>query len=418
MSVAFQYTAIRPGGKDKIHGTIKANSEREARELLREKELLPINIKAIQNADNAVAKLFAKRAPSKAQLWLAEKLATFGLKEKLSFTQNMALMLRAGIPITEVLMYMERYAENPKFRYMLIELRQSILNGTSLSSSLSKFGNSFDEVYIGIIRAGESSGELETVLDRLHALLITAQKLRKQIISAMIYPCILMFIMTIALLAMFLFIIPTFTGIYKQMGVQLPWVTLMMIAISDFLKNFWILLILGIAGGVYGFYRYVNTSAGRQRVDALLMRIPVVKGLIQYVSLCNFIATLHVSFSSGLPITDCMYLASKTVTHTQIREVLEDVNYQIQTGQRLGASLYQTGLMPDMVMIMLSSGEESGELEKMLKQSLEFLEEEVTARVEVLMSLMEPALLLVLGSVVLLLALSVYLPLFSMYEHI
>ena len=185
------------------------------------------------------------------------------------------------------------------------------------------------------------------------------------------------------------------------MGVQLPWVTLMMIAISDFLKNFWILLILGIAGGVYGFYRYVNTSAGRQRVDALLMRIPVVKGLIQYVSLCNFIATLHVSFSSGLPITDCMYLASKTVTHTQIREVLEDVNYQIQTGQRLGASLYQTGLMPDMVMIMLSSGEESGELEKMLKQSLEFLEEEVTARVEVLMSLMEPALLLVLGSVVL-----------------
>lgn len=416
--LAFQYTAVRPGAKDKIQGTIKASSEREAREFLREKELTPLTIKAIQNADSAVAKIFAKKAPNKAQLWLAEKLSTFGLKEKLSFTQNMALMLRAGIPITEVLMYMERYAENPKFRYMLIELRQNIMSGSSLSGSLARFGNSFDEVYIGIIRAGESSGELETVLDRLHTLLITAQKLRKQIISAMMYPAILIVIMTLALLAMFLFIIPTFTGIYKQMGVQLPWITQMMISISNFLQNFWMLVILGVAGGGYGFSKYANTAQGRQRIDAFLMQIPVVKGLIQYISLSNYLATLHVSFSSGLPITDCMYLASKTVTHTQIREVLEDVNYQIQTGQRLGPALYQTGLMPDMVMIMLSSGEESGELEKMLEQSLEFLEAEVTARVEVLMSLMEPIMLVSLGGIVLLLALSVYLPLFSMYEHI
>lgn len=418
MALTFQYTAVKPGQKEKFTGTIQAENERQAREFLREKELCPIQIKALSSAEENLQKTFKKKQKSKAVLWLTEKLAFVGMKEKMLFTQNLALMLKAGIPITEVLMYMETYAENPKLRYMLNDVRKNILNGLGLSAALGKHHRIFDDVYVGIVRAGESSGELETVLDRLHGLLQTAQKLKKHVISALIYPVILVVLMALTCVVMFIFVIPTFTNIYNQMGVQLPLITQIMVQISNFFTQFWPLVIIGTGASIFGFMRFASTTSGKERLDSLTLKIPVFNTLVQYYSISNFIATLHVSFSSGLPITDCMYLATRTVMHTQIREALENVSYQIQSGQRFSASVAQTGLMPDMVLIMLSTGEESGELEKMLSQSLEFLESEVENRVEILMSLMEPLLLLVMGAVVLVMALTVYMPLFSMYENV
>jgi type IV pilus assembly protein PilC len=415
----FQYVAVKIGGQDKVQGTIQAANEREARELLREKNLQVLSMKSLDSSDDSFLNFAKKQAQSnQVLLWIGDKLSWIGLKEKILFTQNVGLMLRAGLPITEILLYMELYVKNPKFKLMLIETRQNIMVGMSMSAALARYPSVFDEVFVGIVRAGEASGELEVVLERLYHLLLTAQKLRKQVISALIYPAILVGLMVIVLCVMFLFVIPTFTNIYKQMGIELPFITQVMMGISDFMVNYWLLLLGVVGGGSYGLWRFIQTPVGKEKFDAVLIQIPVVRALVQYVSISNFIATLQVSFASGLPITDCMHLACRTVTHTQIRSAMESVGYQIQTGQRFAPAMAQTGLMPDMVMIMLSTGEESGELDKMLCQALEFLEEEVSKRVEILMSLMEPLLLLVMGGVVLVLALSIYMPLFSMYEHI
>ena len=240
MSKTFQYTAVKPGQKDKFTGTLQADSERQAREFLREKELYPTQIKVLQSAEKDLQNTFKKREKSRALLWLTEKLAYVGMKERMLFTQNLGLMLKAGIPITEVLMYMETYVENPKFRYLLNDIRKNILNGYSLSNALGRHSKIFDEVFVGIIRAGESSGELETLLDRLYGLLLTSQKLKKQIISALIYPAILIVLMLLTCIVMFVFVIPTFTNIYNQMGVTLPMITQVMVYISNFIMYFFV----------------------------------------------------------------------------------------------------------------------------------------------------------------------------------
>lgn len=416
---SYNYIAVKIGSTDKVQGTIAATTEREARELLREKNLHIVSIKQLDSSDESFLKFARKQAQSnKAILWLGDKISWIGIKEKILFTQNVGLMLKAGLPITEILLYMELYVKNAKFKSLLIDVRKNIMVGMSISESLARYPDVFDSVFVGIIRAGEASGELEVVLERLHNLLLTSQKLRKQVISAMIYPAILVALMVIVLAVMFLFVLPTFTTIYKSMGVELPLITQIMMGISGFLVNYWLLVVCSTIGIGLGFTKFIQTPVGKEKFDGFLLHLPIVHTLVQYISISNFVATLQVSFASGLPITDCMQLACRTVTHTQIRAALETVGYQIQTGQRFAPAMAQTGLMPDMVMIMISTGEESGELDKMLQQALVYLEEEVARRVELMMSLMEPLMLLVMGGIVLVLALSIYMPLFSMYEHI
>ena len=420
MSLTYTYTAIKSGSNERIQGSLTAENERDARLILRERNLMPLKISTLSNdGSSETGKLFKTNQLMRHKVFIKiiERLSMVGLKEKLLFTQNLSLMLKAGIPITEVLMYMETYVENPKFKRLLTDIRKEILTGRGLSGALGKHPKVFDDTFIGIIRAGEASGELETVLDRLNTLLKSQQKLRKQVVSALIYPCVLSSLMVIVLTIMFVFIIPTFTSIYKEMGITLPLVTQIMINISDFVRNYWYVVIMGVITSIWGFKKYRNSPSGRERTDLALLKIPLANTLVRYVNICNFVATLQVSFSSGLPITDCLFLATRTITHTQIKQALEQVNYQVQSGQRFSTSIAQTGLMPDIAMIMFSTGEESGELEKMLEQSLIFIEAEVEKRVEIMMSLMEPLLLLVMGGIVLVLALSVYMPLFSMYEN-
>lgn len=410
----FQYTAIKMGDKTKVQGTINAENERHARELLREQELYPTSVKPLKVAKTMDSRR-GKGGKDPLSAWLEEKTSKVGLNEKIAFTQNLAMMIKAGIPVTEALLYMESYADNMKFKRLINSVRLDILAGFSFSRALAKQDGIFSETYCSIVQAGEASGELEQVLNRLTEMLLRDAELKKKLSSAMTYPIMVICIVILVVLLMFIFVIPTFAEMFEKMSLKLPLITRVMMGISDFLRNFWYVA-LGVTTTVtIATMKFISTPLGRRTLDGLLLKLPVVKELVTSVNSSHFISTFQISFSAGLPVTDCLFMSTKTVTHTIIREAYEQVNLQVQAGQRIAASLADTGYLPDMVLIMLSTGEESGSLDTMLQHSLTYLESEVNAKVDIMMSMIEPCLLVSLGTIVGCLALSIYLPLFSLY---
>lgn len=408
---SFQYEALRMNDRSKVNGVINAPTEKEARELLREQNLMPTKISVIDN-DVLSSK---KRNPVTE---LIQQVMGIGDKDRIAFTRNMGMMIRAGIPVTEALMYYENYATNRHFRKIIARIRQDIMSGYSLSQALAVHKKVFDDVYVNVTKAGERSGELDQTMSRLTQLLIKAEQLKMKIISAAVYPIIVVVILCAVLLLMFTLVLPTFAKIYKQMNVPLPLITQIMLGISSAFSNYWFITFPVLAFSGFGAFKFFTSPTGKVFVDQIVIKVPVLGDLIKHTQSSHFVSTLFVSFGAGLPITDALYLATATLSHTQIKEAFRKVNVQIQTGQRLAAALSKTGYVPDIVMLMISTGEESGDLEKMLEASYDYLEEEINHRVGILTSLMEPVMLIIVGIIVGFVALAIYLPLFSMYEHI
>jgi type II secretory pathway component PulF len=408
---SFQYEAMKISDRSRASGLISAATEKEARELLREQNLIPTKISVISSDTKG----------GKKNNFLVDIIQGFmgiGSKDKIAFTRNMGMMIRAGIPVTEALMYYENYASNPRFRKIVVHIRQDILSGYSLSQALAKHKNVFDDVYVNVTKAGERSGELDQTMSRLTDMLMKVEALKMKIISAAIYPIIVVVILALVLLLMFLLVLPTFADIYKQMNVPLPFITQIMMAISYVLRSYWFVSFPLLGGILFGAYRFLVSATGKAIMDQFYIKLPVLGDLIKHIQSSRFVSTLFIGFGAGLPITEALSLATDTMTHTQIKAAFKQVNVQIQTGQRLAISLANTGYIPDIVMLMISTGEESGDLEKMLEAAFDYLEEEVSHRVGILTTMMEPVMLLVIGVVVGFVALSIYLPLFSIYDNL
>ncbi|MCA9798110.1 MAG: type II secretion system F family protein [Cyanobacteria bacterium HKST-UBA04] len=411
----FQYIAVKKGKKDKVKGTINAESEGQARQMLRKQELYPTSVKPLKSARDKKKKAGKK---SRSEEDLFARFQKVGLTELMTFTQNMAIMSKAGIPVTEALLYMETYTEKLVFKEMINQIRNDLMSGYSLSQALGRQPNVFNQTYVSIVQAGEASGELEAVLNRLRLLLGKQAALKKKVITAMVYPAVVVFFVIIAILVSLLFVIPTFNEIYSQMGIKLPLITKIMVFASDVLLHFWYIILAVLGATIFAVLKWRKTDQGRYMIDKATISIPVLSPVVIAASASYFVSTLEVAFSAGLPITDSIFMACRTVQHGLIRSYFEQVNLEIQAGQRLAASLANTGIMPDMVIVMISTGEEAGSLEEMLRFALEFLDEEVDSRIGLLMSLMEPALLFVMGGIVGVLALAIYMPLFGMYDQL
>jgi len=409
---SFQYEALKISDRSRINGVISAASEKEAREMLREQNLIPTKIAVLTNDAVRAGKKKGGFAS------LIQNLSGIGAKDKIAFTRNIGMMIRAGIPVMEALLYYENYASNPKFRKIVSQVRQDILSGYSFSQALAKHKTVFDDVYVNVTKAGERAGELDQTMNRLTHLLTKAEQLKMKIVSASVYPVIVVVILAIVLLIMFVFVLPTFAEIYKQMNVKLPMITQIMMGISGALRNYWFISFPILGFSLFGISKFVKSPTGKSLVDEQVLKVPVLGELVKYTQSSHFVSTMFVSFGAGLPITDALFLATETLSHTQIKAAFKNVNLQIQGGQRLAVALAATGYVPDIVMLMISTGEESGDLEKMLEASYDYLEEEINHRVGVLTSLMEPIMLMVIGTVVGFVALSIYLPLFSVYDHI
>jgi type II secretory pathway component PulF len=409
---AYQYDALKINSKTRQNGIINAPSEREAREMLRDQNLIPTQIALVNNGGG-------ERSGKKIGFFAAliQSVMGVGTKDLITFTRNVGIMIRAGIPVTEALLYFENYCTNPKFKKTIASVRQDIMTGYAFNQALSKHKEIFGDVYINVTKAGERSGELDQTMGRLTELLTRSERLKMKVLSASMYPIIVVCILALVLIIMFVLVLPTFAKLYVDMNIKLPLITQIMLGISHVFRDYWFIAFPLMAVSVVMGIKFFKGD-GKPLLDDVLMKVPVLGNLIQHTQSSHFVSTLFVAFGAGLPITDALYLASETVTHTQMRAAFKQVNVQIQTGQRLATALSKVGYVPDIVMLMVSTGEESGDLEKMLETAYDYLEEEINHRVEILTSMLEPVMLVVIGAVVGAVALSIYLPLFSIYEHL
>jgi type II secretory pathway component PulF len=406
----YAYKAVNMVSRKKQEGVIPASSEMEARSKLREMQFSTLSLEEVTGYQDGSGTLVKKRF----KFGFKSKVSS---KEVMTFSRNLAIMIRGGIPITESLLYFENFSDKITYKAMVQSVRRDILGGMPFSEALGKFPEVFSEIFINITRAGESSGELDVTMERMADLMERTEKIKAKVISTAIYPAIVLGLVGMVLLVIFYFVLPSFEKIYTQMGVDLPLITKIMIFISNCLRNGWFITFPLVGCAVWGFMKFISTNLGKRLIDKYVIYIPILKQVIRFTNVSSFISTLSVCFGAGIPITEGLDYAVSTVGNATYRTTLLSVNTQVQTGRRLGVALAETGIIPELVLLIVATGEESGSLDQSLGTAQEYLEKEIDQRIGVLMSFMEPLLLMFLGIIVGIVALSIYMPLFSMYEN-
>ncbi len=407
----FLHTSLK-NGSEKVHGKIEADSQKEARDLLSKQGLLPLKLEE----EGKTRKQDVIHKPKKKQLKKI-KVKKLNMREQIDFTNILYTFARSGISLVESLFFIEMNAESRNIQNLSVELRKLVLAGGGLSEAISKFPESFDQVYIGLVRAGEESGELEATLKRLSYLLEKQDKLKSKVISTLSYPIFVIVLACIVVTIMLMFVFPTFKGMYDQMGVELPLITKIMMGLGTFLKTNWYvvpLVFLSMGGSIYYLFTW---PVSKRILDEIGLNIPLFEKFLRFTSLSNFITAMTVSFEAGVTLVDSLLFANLTVTNIVLHDSLKKVAVDVQYGQSLTSSLKSSKVMPGIVMCMISTGEESGSLGEMLKMAGEYVDEQVDRIVDILSKMMEPLLFMVIGVIVLVLALSLYLPLFKAYAN-
>ncbi len=404
----FIYTAMN-SKKETVKGSVTADTLRDAREILRTKNLMPTKIEE-QSAKTDKNKSKARNKNKKV------KLKKLGMAEKIEFTNTLYILSKTGISIVEALLFVEMNVSNENVQNVAHELRKHILSGANLSEAIAKHPKVFDQIFSGLIKAGEETGELDSTLARMVELLDKQDKLRSKVISTMMYPVFVIVLASIVTLVMLTFVFPTFKDMFDDMGKDLPLITSVLMDIGVFLKTYWYFIPIGFGSITYSIFYLFNWPPSRKVIDKMSLKIPLVNVFVIYSSLSNFIAVLRVAFDAGVPIVDSLLLSNTTVENYIINKSMRQTAIKIQQGQSLSNSMKATGVIPNIVMCMIATGEQSGQLGEMLEYSSIYIDTQLDRIVDALNKMVEPIMLIVIGGIVLVLALALYLPLFQSYS--
>ncbi len=336
------------------------------------------------------------------------------------FSRQFTTLIESSIPVVECLEILKSQAENNLFKDTLGLVLKDVREGASLSSAFGKHPKVFPEIYISMVEAGEASGSLSAILDRVSVYLEKSSALRKKIISSMYYPVVIV-LMAIAITTfLMLKVIPTFKNIFESLGAQLPLPTQILINISDFLskkQNIAIILVI-LAGTVFAFFKYISTDNGKRQYHKILVRLPIVGDLIKKIAIARFARTFSTLIKSGVSIIKCLDIVGKTSGNKVIEDAVGKSKKFIQEGQPISVPLEETGIFPPMVVKMISIGERSGKLEEMLSKIAQFYEEQTDAMVAGLASLIEPLIIVFLGVIVGGIVISLFLPIIKITQYI
>ncbi len=404
----YVYHALKDG-KDLVKGKIEAGSAREARAGVIKLGFIPTNV----YEENAGAR---KDTPKEGGgLIKAGKIKALGLGDRIDFTSTMQILAQSGIPIIESLMFIEQDAAKLKLRLVAKELRRQIMAGSTFADTVARYPEQFGQIYIGLVKAGEDSGELEKTLQRLLELQNKEAAIRSKVIGTLMYPAFVIILAILIVLVMLVFVFPVFKEMFDGMGKELPFVTKMLMDTGIFLKTYWFLipLILGtLFGSVYFLFKW---PVSKRKIDEISLKIPLLTDLVQYSNFANFVAVMQVAYDAGVPILECLYLANLTITNNTLKTKVEIATSKVQQGQHLSVALRTTGVMPKMILFMIATGEQSGRLGDMLLQATTFIDKKLDKIIDVMTKMIEPIMLIVIGSIVLTLALALYMPLFGSY---
>ena len=342
-----------------------------------------------------------------------------GVKEKAVFASKLAALVDAGVPIVRSLDLMASQQKLPMFKRALTKVSLDVNEGVALGAAIRKWPKVFDQLSVAMVEAGEAGGVLDESLKRLAKLLEDNAKLQNQIKGALGYPVAVLVIAILVFLGMTIFLIPTFAGIFKDLGAELPAFTQLLVDLSTLLRSVVALYIVGaLLIAIWMFSRYYGTHNGRRQVDRLILKVPLFGELIMMTATAQFCRIFSSLTRAGVPILMSLEISSQTAGNSIISDAILQSRALVQEGVLLSTALIRQKVLPDMALNMLSIGEETGEMDKMLSKVADFYEDEVSAMVKALTSMLEPAMIVVVGGIVGSILLAMYLPMFTVFDQI
>lgn len=338
------------------------------------------------------------------------------------FTRQLSAMVGAGVPILRALTALsEHIAESPLLKKILVNVIHDVEAGATLGDAFAKYPNTFNDVYVNMVRAGEAAGILDEILKRLALQQEKSMSMRKKIRSSMAYPIVLLGITVLAFFGLMFFVVPQIGKILTDLGgseAKLPGITLAMLAASSFMIKYWYLVFLGIGGAVYGFVRYTRTPAGKFQLHTLLLKTPVIKVIVMKVAVAHFARTFSALTEAGVAVLEALTVTSRAVGNVVYEKALIQAEIEVKNGKSLSSVMEANPLFPPIVPQMLLVGEETGQTEKVLVKVADFYEEEVDTAISSISSIIEPIMIVIMGAMVGLIAASVMLPIASLSQNI
>jgi type IV pilus assembly protein PilC len=339
-------------------------------------------------------------------------------REIVIFTRQFATMINAGLPLVQALDILARQTENAVLKKAVQDTLYDVEAGNTLADALSQHPKIFSQLYVNMVSAGESGGLLDTILLRLATFLEKSEQLARKVKGAMVYPAVVLGVAVIAIAILLLFVIPTFESVFASFNQTLPLPTRMVIGMSTILQSYWWAMGVGIVIAVLIFRRWVGTATGRLRFDRFMLRVPVLGPLVRKAAIARFTRTLGTMLSSGVTILDGLEITARTAGNRVIHDAVMESRTAIAGGKSIAEPLRETDVFPPMVTQMIHVGEETGDLDGMLSKIADFYDDEVDVAVENLLKVLEPALIVILGTVVGGMIVAMYLPIFGLVNAI
>ena len=396
---AFEYVAMDQAGKQS-KGLLEGDTPKHVRQILRDRHLFPVSVTEVAQKEARRQSSFSlRKGMSSAELAL--------------ITRQLASLSQSGLPLEEALLAVAQQNDLPRTKSILLGVRAKVMEGHTLADGFSEFPQAFPELYRATVAAGEQSGHLDVVLERLADYTEARQELRQRVTNALVYPIALV-IMAVAIISFMLAtVVPKIVGVFENTSAELPALTTGLIATSDFLRNYWPLVLIVVALIGWLIWWILQKEGPRRRYHAALLRTPIVGRLTRGVNTARFTRTLSILAGSGVPILEALKISAEVIENIPMRDAVTEATVRVREGASISKSLAASKLFPPMMIHLVSSGEAGGRLEEMLARSAAGQEREVDGLIAALLGILQPLLIVAMGAIVLTIVLAILLPIFE-----
>jgi general secretion pathway protein F len=398
---AYEFVALDPRGRQE-KGLLEGDTPRQVRGMLRDRGLTPLSVQEVAENRASRSPLFQRGGWSHADLSL--------------FTRQLSTLARSGLPLDEALAAVAQQTENKNVKRVVLGVRSGVVEGNALAVALAQFPTVFPPLFRATVEAGEQSGKLDGVLERLADYVERRQALQQKVMVAAIYPAFLVIFSLVVVTALLTYVVPKIVAVFADLDATLPALTRWLIALSDFLREYGLGLLVAIVACAILFANAMRSDPFKRRVHRLMLGLPLVGRLTRANNTGRFTRTLGILFGSGVPILDAMRIGTQVVTNLPMREAIETATMRVREGATVNRSLAESGLFPPIMLHLIASGESSGRLDDMLDRAAEQQEREVETLIGALMAALGPALILVMGGLVFGIVLAILLPIFDLNQ--
>lgn len=398
---AFQYSALDERGRQR-KGLIEADTPRMARQLLRERGMSPLGVEEVAGQER-----------NRSRQWFRPRISPTDLA---LITRQLATLVGSGLPLEEALGAVARQAERARLSGLLLAVRARVLEGHTLATALRDFPGVFPELYRATVAAGEQSGHLDVVFERLADYTEARQQMRQKVGLALFYPLLLTGVAILVVAGLLTYVVPQVVQVFSSLNQQLPALTRGLIALSDFLREYGGLLLIGLAAGALGWVYALRRINFRRRVHQTLLKLPLIARLIRGANTARFARTFSILMASGVPVLEALRISAQVMSNLPMREAVEQAAARVKEGASLQKAISNSGYFPPMTVQLIASGEASGRLENMLERAAVQQERETETLIAALLGIFEPMLILLMGGVVLVIVLAILLPIFDLNQ--